>query len=227
MLRAFSNRRPNGSPLLLAGFDPFGGAGENPSQRVVEALAGETVSGHPVVCAVLPTAFGAASTQLLACIARERPALVLCLGQAGGRAAVSIERVAINVADARIPDNTGAQPVDEAVVPGGPAAYFSGLPVKAMFAALRQAGIAVEVSNSAGTFVCNHVFYTLMHTLETRRDLRGGDDEMRGGFVHLPWLPGQGLPAMPQEEMLRAVRLLLETALARREDVCVGAGRLD
>ncbi len=139
------------TPLLVTGFEPFGGTADNPSQQVAEALAGSTVAGHPVVAAVLPTTFGGALPALLEHVARLRPALVLCLGQAGGRQAVSIERVAINVVDARIADNAGARPVDIPVVPGGPAAYFSGLPIKALHAALLAAGLPSEVSNSAGT----------------------------------------------------------------------------
>ena len=210
----------NTAPLLLAGFEPFGGAAENPSQQVALALAGTHVAGHPVRALVLPTTFGGAVPALQAALARERPALVLCLGQAGGRAAVSIERVAINVVDARIADNAGAQPVDQPVAADGPAAYFSSLPIKAQHAALQAAGLPSEVSNTAGTFVCNQVFYALMHALREQ-------PAVRGGFVHLPWLPGQGNPSLALEDMVRAVRVLLATALSRDRDIPLGAGRLD
>jgi pyroglutamyl-peptidase len=145
----------------------------------------------------------------------HRPVLVICVGQAGGRAAVTPERVAINVDDARIPDNAGAQPVDRPVVRGGPAAYFSTLPIKAMVEAIRAAGLPAEVSQTAGTFVCNHVFYGLMHALRRR-------EGVRGGFIHVPLLPEQakaGQVCLPLEDMTAAVAVAIETALRRKRDV--------
>jgi pyroglutamyl-peptidase len=159
---------------------------------------------------------------LRALLRAHRPALVLCLGQAGGRAALSLERVAININDARIADNAQAQPVDTPVVPGAPAAYFTRLPVKAMLQALQRAGIAAEVSQTAGTFVCNHVFYGLMHELATRRGLKA----VRGGFVHVPWLPGQGTPAMALDDMVRGIAVALRCALTTQADIARGAGAL-
>ena len=123
---------------------------------------------------------------------------MVCTGQAGGRAALSLERVAINVNDARIADNAGAQPVDTPVVAGGPAAYFTSLPIKAMLVALLAEGINAEVSQTAGTFVCNHVFYGLMHELATRHEL----GRTRGGLIHVPWLPAQGQPSMRLDEIV-------------------------
>ena len=143
---------------------------------------------------------------------------MLCLGQAGGRANIGLERVAINVDDARIPDNAGRQPIDEPVVMGGPAAYFSSLPLKACVQALGDAGLPAEVSNSAGTFVCNHVFYSLMHALAER-----GDDPacsaVRAGFVHLPWLPEQGSPSLPLADMIKALHVIALTALSTPVDL--------
>ena len=144
-----------------------------------QALHGREIGGHRVVGAQLPTVFHDSLAELEALLSRYRPVLVVCTGLAGGRGALSLERVAINVADARITDNAGAQPIDHPVVPGGPAAYFSTLPIKAMLAALHEAGVAAEVSQTAGTFVCNHLFYGLMHLLASRpagRTLRGGLD---------------------------------------------------
>ena len=132
----------------------------------------------------LPCVFGDSARVLAEALERFRPELVLCAGQAGGRARISLERVAINCDDARIPDNAGNQPVDEPVVQGGPAAYFTSLPVKAALAALTAEQIPAEVSQSAGTYVCNHVFYALMHALR----LRPGT---RGGFVHVPYADTQ------------------------------------
>jgi pyroglutamyl-peptidase len=142
------------------------------------------------------------------------------VGQAGGRGALSLERIAINVDDAPIADNTGAQPVDTPVAPGAPAAYFSSLPIKAMLSALRREGLSAEVSQTAGTFVCNHVFYGLMHALATRPALR----HTRGGFVHVPWLPGQGTPSMALDDVVRGLRVALRAALAPASDTALPAG---
>jgi pyroglutamyl-peptidase len=215
---------PTSAPpvVLLTGFDPFAGDTLNPSSLAVRALHGKRIGGHRVVAAELPTQFGASLTALRSLVRSHRPALVVCVGQAGGRAALSLERVAINVDDARIPDNAGAQPVDEPVVPKAPAAYFSTLPLKSMLLALARAGVAAEVSQTAGTFVCNHVFFGLMHTLATGRGLRG----VRGGFVHVPWLPEQGQPSMPIADMVRGLRVAVRAALATRHDTKSAAGAL-
>ena len=148
--------------------------------------------------------------------------LVICTGQAGGRAALSLERVAINVADAHIADNAGARPVDTPVIAGGPAAYFTSLPIKAMLSTLLEEGINAEVSQTAGTFVCNHVFYALMHDLSTRSELR----HTRGGLVHLPWLPVQGQPSMRLDEIVQGLRLCIQCALATVSDIRREAGAL-
>ncbi|WP_341474724.1 pyroglutamyl-peptidase I [Simplicispira sedimenti] len=150
-----------------------------------------------------------------------RPALVLCLGQAGGRGALSVERIAINLVDARIPDNQGEQPVDAPVVPAGPAAYFATLPVKALHRAAQRAGLPCEVSQTAGTFVCNAVFYGLLHQLAA-----GAAAGARGGFVHVPWLPEQGAPAMQLRDMVRGVHAMLWAAVLHRQDIAAGAGAL-
>ncbi len=209
--------------VLITGFDPFGGESLNPSWMAVQALHGRVIAGHRVVGAQLPTVFGRSVDVLQGLVRRHRPALVLCCGQAGGRAAISLERVAINVDDARIADNAGAQPVDVPVVAGGPAAYFGTLPIKAMLARLQREGIAAEVSQTAGTFVCNHVFYGLMHALATQAELAG----VRGGLVHVPWLPSQGQPSLPLEEIVRSLRLAIDSALRTRTDARVGAGALN
>jgi len=206
--------------VLLTGFDAFGGESLNPSRLAVKALHGSQILGHTVVAAQLPTVFDQSLVELDALLKKHQPTLVICVGQAGGRGALSLERVAINVKDARIPDNAGSQPIDTPVVPGGPAAYFTTLPIKAMLAALLAEGITAEVSQTAGTFVCNHVFYGLMHALATKRTLR----HTRGGFVHVPVLPEQGVPNMALEEMVRGLRLAVRCALHTREDQLLGAG---
>ena len=209
--------------VLVTGFEPFGGAAVNPSWMAAQALHGRIVAGHRLIGAQLPTQFGRSLQVLRDLLHRHHPALVVCTGQAGGRGALSLERVAINVDDARIADTAGAQPVDAPVVPGGPSAYFSSLPIKAMLASLLAEGINAEVSQTAGTFVCNHVFYGLMHELATRHDLR----RTRGGLVHLPWLPAQGQPSMRLDEMVQGLRVAIACALVTLEDIRKEAGALN
>ncbi|HVZ63555.1 MAG TPA: pyroglutamyl-peptidase I [Lacunisphaera sp.] len=207
-------------PVLVTGFEPFGGEQINPSGEIARQLHGAVIAGHRVTGALLPCVFGAAIRELEKQIATVRPVLVVCVGQAGGRAAITPERVAINVDDARIPDNAGAQPVDRPVIRGGPAAYWSTLPIKAIVAALRRKEIPAAVSQTAGTFVCNHVFYGLMHGL--RRQAR-----VHGGFVHVPFLPEQarrGEPSLPLEDMVRAIEIAVAVALRHRRDVRKAGG---
>jgi len=212
--------------VLLTGFEPFGGESVNPSWQVARALDGWQCEGHVVRAARLSCVFGQALAELDAALAAHSPVLVVCLGQAGGRAELSIERVAINVDDARIPDNRGGQPIDAAIQAGGPAAYFSTLPIKAVARDVRAAGVAAAVSNTAGTFVCNHVFYALMHRLATTAALAG----TRGGFVHVPFTPEQvagkpGVPSMPLASQVEGIRAVLRSALATRTDVRESAGQ--
>lgn len=207
---------------LVTGFEPFDGDTLNPSLEIARALDGEVVAGHRVVGAALPTEFAASLPALRALLRKHRPVLVIALGLASRRAEISLERVAINLIDARIADNVGAQPVDRRVIANAPAAYFSTLPVKAMLARLREAGIAAGLSQTAGTFVCNQVFFGLAHALA--RDARA-----RGGFVHVPPLPEQtarfdDVPGMPLAIMIEAIRLCLETALTVRRDLRYAAG---
>jgi pyroglutamyl-peptidase len=208
--------------VLVTGFEPFGSDKVNPSWMAVQALHGRVVGDHRIVGAQLPTVFGRSALVLRDLLHRHHPDLVICTGQAGGRIALSLERVAINVEDARIPDNAGEQPVDTPVVAGGPAAYFSTLPIKAMLAALLEQGVNAEVSQTAGTFVCNQVFYALMHELATRPDL----GHTRGGFIHVPWLPGQGQPSMRLEQIVAGLKLAIECALVTVTDIRKEAGAL-
>ena len=213
--------------VLLTGFDPFGEDRltpdpVNPSWLAVRALHGQSIQGHQVVAAELPCLFGTAITRMSQLLREHKPALVIAVGQAGGRSAVCLERVAINVDDARIADNAGMQPIDTPIVETGPAAYFSTLPIKAMLQALQQAGVPAEVSQTAGTFVCNHVFYGLMHALATQRGLK----KTRGGFIHVPWLPEQGAPHLPLDVMVSALRLAVAIALQTEHDIAAGAGAI-
>ncbi|HEY0660917.1 MAG TPA: pyroglutamyl-peptidase I [Lysobacter sp.] len=208
--------------ILLTGFAPFGGETGNPSWDAVQLLDGSRIKGHRVVARCLPVEFGTSLKVLRKAIRELKPALVLCVGQAGGRAQLSLERVAINVDDARIPDNAGACPVDAAVVDDGPAAYFTSLPIKAMLAELRTAGVPAEVSQTAGTYVCNHVFYGLMHAL--RRT-----PKVRGGFIHIPYTPEQaarhpGAPSLSVAIVGESLRIALRTALTTGNDRRIAAG---
>ena len=229
--------------VLLTGFDAFGGDALNPSWLAVQALNGEVIEGHELVAAQLPTEFKASTKVLLRLLRRHRPALVIEVGQAGGRSALSLERVAINIQDARIPDNADAQPVDLPVVKRGPAAYFSTLPIKAMQQAIENEGVPAEISQTAGTFVCNHVFFALMHYLQTaagalltgnargeRRSKRpspnGIGNVPRGGFIHVPYLPEQGVPNMPLADMVRGLRVACACALTTKKDLARGAGAI-
>lgn len=194
--------------VLLTGFAPFGGDRLNPSWLAVRALDGRIIRRHRIVVRRLPTVFRQSLPALRRHLRRERPAVVICVGQAGGRAEITPERVAINVDDSRIPDNAGRKPVDVPIVPDGPAAYWSTLPVNAIVRALRQRGIPAAVSFSAGTFVCNHVFYGLMHELAVGepgfRRARTGRRPVRGGFIHVPLFPAQTAPRTGARRRKRA-----------------------
>lgn len=189
---------------LVTGFDPFGGDAINVSHEAVRRLPAR-IGGLHVVTAQLPTSFKRAMPKLRALIRRERPDVVLCVGLAADRHAISVERIAVNLDDARLPDNDGACPRDKPVVRGGPAAYFSTLPVRDIVARLHAEPIPCELSMSAGTFVCNHVFYALMH-LAARQAAA-----FRAGFVHLPALPpGREASEVALARMVRALSLILE-----------------
>lgn len=214
--------KPSMPVVLLTGFAPFGGETINPSWQAVRALHGRRIASHRIVARELPVEFGASLTALRAAMRALKPTLVIAVGQAGGRAALSLERVAINVDDARIPDNVGRQPVDAAIVADGPAAYFTTLPIKAMRAAVAAAGIPAEVSQTAGTFVCNHVFYGLMHALRRRR-------RVRAGFIHVPYSPEQaaghpGAPGLTVEAITAGLRIAIATAMTTTADLVLAAG---
>ncbi|MFI8788474.1 pyroglutamyl-peptidase I [Streptomyces sp. NPDC055105] len=208
--------------VLITGFEPFGGESVNPSWQAASLVAAEPPAGLTVTAVQLPCAFGESVAALRRAVRESGPDLVVCVGQAGGRAGVTVERVAVNVDDARIPDNAGAAPVDEPVVPGGPTAYLSTLPIKACVAAMREAGVPAAVSNTAGTFVCNHVAYGLAHLIAT--ELPG----VRGGFVHVPWAPEQvpdgTAPALPAVTVAHGLRALLLAAAATTQDLRVTEG---
>jgi len=208
--------------VLITGFEPFGGETVNPSWEVVKLLDGTIIDDSRVVARQLPCVFGESLEVLNAAIDALQPSVVLAIGQAGGRVDVTVERVAINVDDARIPDNRGQQPVDVAIVPDGPAAWFSTLPIKAMVTALREAGIPASVSQTAGTFVCNHVMYGVLHKLADW-------PEVKGGFIHIPYLPEQaaahpGAPSMAAQTVKQALEIAITVALRQAHDIKVVGG---
>lgn len=221
--------------VLLTGFEPFDKDPLNPSWEVARALDGWQPAVKDGACTVravqLPCVFGDAIARLEQAVAQWQPTLVICLGLAGGRTEITPERVAINVDDARIPDNAGRQPVDTAVQAGGPAAYFSTLPIKAMVRDMRAAGVPAAVSNTAGTFVCNHIFYALMHRLAAQAGNATGAGSVRGGFIHVPTLPEvaalhPGMPSMALATQVQGLQIAIETALAVRSDVREVGGAL-
>lgn len=210
---------------LVTGFEPFGGDSLNPSFEALAQLPAR-LARLTIETGVLPCRFGAAIAALEKAIVDTKPDIVLSVGLAGGRSELSLERVAINVDDARIADNGGNQPVDQPIITGGPAAYFATLPIKAAVAAMREAGLPASVSSTAGTFVCNHVFYGLMHLVATRFA------RVRAGFLHVPYLPSQaarlpGTPSMALDQVVRGIELTLSVTASRSDDIAeAGFGTL-
>jgi pyroglutamyl-peptidase len=197
--------------ILITGFDPFGGESVNPAWEAVQRLP-DTIGGAEVVTLEVPTVFDESLRVLETALADVRPDLAIGVGQAGGRTGFAVERVAINVNDARLDDNAGNRPVDTPVVAGGPAAYFATLPIKRMVAAIHEADLPASVSNSAGTFVCNHLMYGILHLLA--RDHPGA----RGGFIHVPYLPAQvvdkrGKPSMALDDVVRGLEAAVAAAV--------------
>ena len=182
--------------LLITGFDPFGGESLNTSWEAVKRLP-DTVGNYELYKLQIPTVFGIAAQKVMDKAAEIKPDLILCIGQAGGRAAVTPERIAVNIRDARIPDNAGNQPQGEFVDSNGPAAYFSTVPVKEMAENICALQLPATVSNSAGAFVCNDTLYALLHHFN--------DSNTQVGFIHIPYLPQQGAPSLPLEDTVKAL----------------------
>ena len=200
--------------ILLTAFEPFDGEELNSSKEALLPVP-EEISGSKIVKMNLPVEFGTSIQLLRDAICRERPDAVLCLGQAGGRKALTPERIAINVNDARIPDNAGQQPVDEVIYPDGPDAYFSTLPVKSMAEAIREAGVPAEVSNTAGTFVCNQLMYGLLYFISHEFPA------IRGGFLHLPYLTEQTVshpddPGLSRADLTKGITAAVRAIIADR-----------
>lgn len=209
--------------VLMTAFEPFGGESINPSWEAVSALEGKEIAGARIVIRQLPVVFADVLDVLYQALDEVKPDAILSVGQAGGRSDITVERIGINVDDARIADNAGHQPVDEAIVADGPAAYFSRLPIKAIVAALRQAGIPASVSQTAGTFTCNRVMYGLLHWLAQQ------ETPVRGGFIHIPYLPEQaalhpGAPSMSVASVIQALEIAVRVTLETGEDLKIAGG---
>ena len=211
--------------LLLTAFDPFGGETLNPALEAVKQLP-DRIGGVEIIKLEVPTVFGKAIDRVTAAIRQEKPDAVLCIGQAGGRRGLTPERVAINIDDARIPDNEGNQPIDRSIVVGGPAAYFATLPVKAMVQAIRDVGLPADLSNTAGTFVCNHLLYGVLHLLATEYP------SVRGGFLHVPFLPEQAaarpspVSSLPLADIVRGLEAAIRAIETNAADIPAAEGSL-
>ncbi|MFP7233100.1 pyroglutamyl-peptidase I [Bacillus subtilis] len=210
--------------VLITGFDPFDKETVNPSWEAAKRLNSFETDEAIITVAQIPTVFRTALDTLRQAIQEHQPDIVICVGQAGGRMQITPERVAVNLADARIPDNEGQQPIDEEISPEGPAAYWTGLPVKRMTEKMKENGIPAAVSYTAGTFVCNYLFYGLMdHISRTAPNIRGG-------FIHIPYIPEQTIdktaPSLSLDTIVRALRIAAVTAAQYDEDVKSPGGTL-
>ncbi|MBZ4663657.1 MAG: pyroglutamyl-peptidase [Caloramator sp.] len=202
--------------VLITGFEPFGGDVINPSYEAVKMLE-DNIDGAEVIKAAIPVVFKKSIIELEKLIELHQPDIVICVGQAGGRYDISIERVAINVDDARIPDNEGNKPIDEKIFEDGENAYFSNLPIKAMVEEIRRANIPASISNTAGTYVCNHIMYGLMYIINKKYP------HIRGGFIHVPFLPEQVItrantPYMNLDMISKALMLAIKAAINNKDD---------
>lgn len=209
--------------LLLTAFDPFGGESVNPALEAVKLVSSQ-IGGVEIVKLEVPTVFGKSIETVAAAIEQERPDAVLCIGQAGGRYDLTPERVAINIDDARIKDNEGNQPIDQPIFADGAPAYFTTLPVKAMVKRIREAGIPSSLSNSAGTFVCNHLMYGVLYTLDKKYP------GVRGGFMHVPFIPGQVVnrpspaPSLGLADIARGIEAAIEAIAENEADIAAAEG---
>ncbi|KAA8816184.1 pyroglutamyl-peptidase I [Bifidobacterium vespertilionis] len=198
--------------VLITGFDPFGGEKVNPAFESVKLLP-DTIAGADIVKLEVPTVYTRSATVLEEAMDRVKPDIVICVGQAGGRSTLTVERVAINLAEARIPDNDGEQPLDQPLREDGDTAYFSSVPVKAMVQNIRDHGLPAFVSYTAGTFVCNSIMYNLLYLID--RKFPG----VKGGFIHVPYEPGQlidkpnGTPSLPLETIAKGLEAAVEAAV--------------
>ncbi|WP_291259970.1 pyroglutamyl-peptidase I [Fusobacterium sp.] len=209
--------------VLITGFDPFGGEKINPAWEAVKGLKDE-IEGAEIVKLQIPTVFKKSAEKLFENIDAINPDVVICVGQAGGRFELSIERVAINLDDGRIPDNNGYQPVDVKIFEDGENAYFSTLPIKAMVEDVKKVGIPSAISNTAGTYVCNHIMYSLLYYIN-KKNLA-----IRGGFIHVPYITEQVLdkkntPYMDLNTITRGLEACIKAVINNETDLKISGGK--
>ena len=211
--------------ILVTGFDPFGGESVNPAYEAVKLLP-DVIGGAEIFKLEIPTVFSLSGPAVEEGIRKYQPDVVICVGQSGGRASISVEKVAINFVDARIPDNNGEQPLDEPLQADGPAAYFATLPVKAMVQHVKEAGLPCYLSFTAGTYVCNSIMYNVLYMCEKRYP------GIRAGFIHVPYACGQVIdkanttPSMPLETIAKSLEYAIEAVAIDRADGGESAGEL-
>lgn len=209
--------------ILITGFDPFGGEKINPAWEAVKSLKDE-IEGAEIVKLQIPTVFKKSAEKLFENIDTINPNVIICVGQAGGRFELSIERVAINLDDGRIPDNNGYQPIDVKIFEDGENAYFSTLPIKAMVEEVKKAGIPTAISNTAGTYVCNHIMYSLLYYIN-KKNLT-----TRGGFIHVPYITEQVLdkkntPYMDLNTITRGLEACIKAVINNETDLKISGGK--
>lgn len=214
--------------ILVTGFDPFGGEKINPALETIKRLP-DTILGAQIIKLEIPTVVGKSLAKIKEAVEKENPDVVLSIGQAGGRSEITVERVGINIDDCRIPDNEGNQPIDEPVVKGGPAAYFVTVPIKAIVENIKAHNIPASISNTAGTFICNHVCYGVAHLAAART---AAGKPMKSGFIHIPFLPEQVIgkpaltPSMSLETIVSGITHALEAIVKHGSDIKVSGGKI-
>lgn len=201
--------------VLVTAFDPFGGETVNPAYEAVKLLE-DKIAGVDIVRYEIPTVFRKSVEKLEEALQKEKPHAVICIGQAGGRSEITVERIAINIDDARIKDNEGNMPEDEVIYQDGPSAYFSNLPIKQMVSSIREHDIPASISNTAGTFVCNHIMYSLLY-LNEKKNLG-----IKGGFIHVPYIPKQTIdkrntPSMNLTDIIKGITYAIEAVVRSLE----------
>lgn len=209
--------------VLVTGFDPFGGEKVNPAFEAVKRLE-DKIAGAQVIKVEIPTVFRKSIEILDKKIEEEKPDVVICVGQAGGRFDMTVERVAINISDASIEDNEGNKPIDETIFEDGENAYFSSLPIKSIVSNIRNEKIPASVSNTAGTYVCNHIMYGLLYLIDKKYK------NIRGGFIHVPYLPEQAVdkrstPSMNINDIVTALTVAIKTTVETQNDIKISDGK--
>ena len=210
--------------ILVTGFDPFGGEKINPALEAVKLLPNE-ILGSEIIKLEIPTVFRKSYDVLKEAVIENKPDVVISVGQASGRFGITPERVAINIDDARIADNEGNQPIDERIFEDGKEAYFSNLPIKAMVAEIKENGLPASVSNTAGTFVCNHIMYSIMYMIDKEFT------NVKGGFIHVPCIPAQvvdkvGVPSMSVEDISKGLEYALRAVIKNDKDIKTVGGAI-